>query len=278
MKGFSFLAITGLFASSFAAPALPVDVSHSLNVIPNVGSVVGTAESAAAPVTGVVGTAESAAAPVTGLAGSVPAVGSVAGTAVGATGAVSEVAPLKRAADASQVVYHLQTLHTTIISHTTIIKPDSTVVKYTNLSSSSQSSQTTVVGNLVINEITAISIAVNNVVSAISPLKGTITATTAEVTQIAGLLFSIIAELVFTVLNVLRVLGIKTLLSGLLISVTGVIATLLHIVETVVGGVLVVLGGIINVTGIVGAVDGVLVGLVGGILSGNIVSLVPVAL
>ncbi|RFU26260.1 hypothetical protein B7463_g10074, partial [Scytalidium lignicola] len=265
MKAFSILALSGFIASTFAAPT-PISLTKNLPVVSDVADVASGPTGpivSSFPVKRDVPVVDDA----VNIVGGVPVAGSVVDNA---DGVVSEVAPVRRAADATRVITVLKGLRTTVISHTTII--NSTV------SQVNRSQSTTVIGTLVTNELNAIGTAITGVINALGPLKGTVTATTAQVTEIADLLFEIIAEISYTVFSIIQTLGIKALLNGVLVALTGIIASLLNIVESVVAGVLTLVGQLINVPGVVSVVDGVLSGLLGGILSGDLTALLPVSL
>jgi len=256
MKAFSVI-LTGFFAGAFAAPTPNIaELTQNLPVVPEA---LETASGAAGSVVGSLDVKKGVVSDVTTAVDDVPVVNSI----------------VKRAADATQVIVVLHGLLTTVQSHTEVI--NSTISK-TTISKTTISGSDSVVGNLVVNELTSISIAISNVVSTLGPLAGTVTATAAEVTEIAGLVVEIVEEIAYTVFNVLQSLGLQSLLNGVLTSLTGIVASLLNIVEGLVGGVLNLVGELLNVPGIVEIIEGVFTGLLGGILSGDLTALHPVSL
>lgn len=87
---------------------------------------------------------------------------------------------------------------------------DSTLTKYTSSESSSESNS--MVGSLITNEFKSITTAISQVVTALTPMKGAMIADVPEAKQIASLLTNIVEEIVFTVAQVIKTIGLRKFL------------------------------------------------------------------
>lgn len=112
--------------------------------------------------------------------------------------------------------------------------------------------------------------AIKVVATALGAVGGLVKCTVAEVETIVGCLVKIIFEIVYTLLHIIKTLGIKALLTDIIHNIFQILGCLILIIENLVGGVLALVFKIINVPFVLELVGDLLSSLLSILSNGKI--------